>query len=80
MPFLLIVSFLTGVALTWFIMNRKFNQTLKATLSDVTSEMSDHIKGLESDLKESSQKVADLEYTLQESKKDLAALKNSRND
>jgi len=74
MPLIVLGSLLTGVVITWIVLKKKYQQVLKESLTEATKELSSQVLELESSLKASQQKVADLEYTLREREKDLAAL------
>jgi len=74
MPLIVLGSLLTGVVITWIVLKKKYQQVLKESLTEATQELSSQVSELESSLKASQQKVADLEYTLREREKDLAAL------
>jgi len=74
MPLIVLGSLLAGVVITWIVLKKKYQQVLKESLTEATQELSSQVSELESSLKASQQKVADLEYTLREREKDLAAL------
>ena len=74
MPLIVLGSLLAGVVITWIVLKKKYKQVLKESLTEATQELSSQVSELESSLKASQQKVADLEYTLREREKDLAAL------
>lgn len=74
MPLIVLGSLLIGVVITWIVLKKKYQQVLKESLTEATQELSSQVSELESSLKASQQKVADLEYTLREREKDLAAL------
>jgi len=74
MPLIVLGSLLAGVVITWVVLKKKYQQVLKESLTEATQELSSQVSELESSLKASQQKVADLEYTLREREKDLAAL------
>ncbi len=80
MPLLIIGSFLFGVLLTWLFLKSKFKKSLSQALTEATVDLTTQVEGMEGKLKESSQKIADLEYTVREKEKDLAALKSSKNN
>jgi len=74
MPLIVLGSLLAAVVITWIVLKKKYKQVLKESLTEATQELSSQVSELESSLKASQQKVADLEYTLREREKDLAAL------
>jgi len=78
MPLIVLGSLLTGVVITWIVLKKKYQQVLKESLTEATKELSSQVLELESSLKASQQKVADLEYTLREREKDLAALNSKQ--
>lgn len=80
MLLILIGTFLLGVLLTWFILKRKYQDLLQDGLKEATQSLADEVSRLEASEKASQQKIADLEYSLKEREKDIAALKNTRND
>ena len=78
MPLIVLGSLLAGVVITWIVLKKKYQQVLKESLTEATKELSSQVLELESSLKASQQKVADLEYTLREREKDLAALNSKQ--
>lgn len=78
MPLIVLGSFILGVLIAWVILSRKYQTLLQDTLRDATKHLSDEITELESSAKESQQKIADLEYTLREKEKDIAAYKGQQ--
>jgi len=78
MPLIVLGSLFVGVIITWVVMKKKYQQVLKESLTEVTRDLTHQVSELESALKESHQKVADLEYTLREREKDLAALNSKQ--
>lgn len=78
MPLIVLGSLLIGVVITWIVLKKKYQQVLKESLTEATQELSSQVLELESSLKASQQKVADLEYTLREREKDLAALNSKQ--
>jgi len=78
MPLIVLGSLLAGVVITWVVLKKKYQQVLKESLTEATQELSSQVSELESSLKASQQKVADLEYTLREREKDLAALNSKQ--
>ncbi|GLQ31877.1 hypothetical protein GCM10007876_23560 [Litoribrevibacter albus] len=80
MPLILIGSFLFGVLLTWFILKRQYQDLLKNTLSEATQNLANEVTRLTTAEKEYQQKIADLEYSLREREKDIAALKSNRDN
>jgi len=78
MPLIVLGSLLAGVVITWIVLKKKYQQVLKESLTEATQELSSQVSELESSLKASQQKVADLEYTLREREKDLAALNSKQ--
>ena len=78
MPLIVLGSLLIGVVITWIVLKKKYQQVLKESLTEATQELSSQVSELESSLKASQQKVADLEYTLREREKDLAALNSKQ--
>lgn len=75
MPLIVLGSFLLGVLIAWAVLSRRYQNILQESIKDATQHLSDEISKLETSTKESQQKVADLEYTLREKEKDIAALK-----
>ena len=78
MPLIVLGSLLIGVVITWIVLKKKYQQVLKESLTEATQELSSQVSELESSLKASQQKIADLEYTLREREKDLAALNSKQ--
>lgn len=78
MPLIVLGSFLIGIVLTWFILQRKYQKLIKNTVLETTAEMSDKIATLDKELVAANQKAADLEYLVKERDKDIAALKSNR--
>ena len=80
MPLIVIGSCVVSILITWFFLKRKYQGLLKETLLEATSELTQQVGQLDTDLKAANQKVADLEYLIKEREKDLAALKSIRDN